>query len=244
MPASRLAPELSAPHARASRRSTSRRCGRSSGSARRRSSPDGAMACAAVTRYDMDEERQPHRAVAVSDRVRRAARGAAGQAAAAHGRRQGRRSANGRPTAASIAFTAKRKDDEEPQVYRDRARRRRGEARSRASRPARRRSSGLPTASASPSFRGCGRISRPTRCRRSAGRNARTRRSRRTSPSAPNTASGTTGSPTGASRTCSSATSRPAAAATLLAGTGLCAAAVGAVGRGFRHRARRRARSR
>ena len=69
---------------------------------------------------------------------------------------------NGRPPGDLIAFTAKRKDDEEPQIYLiapDGGEARAPHARSR---PAARRSSGSPTASGSRSCRGCGRISRPT----------------------------------------------------------------------------------
>ena len=99
----------------ASRRSPSRRCGRSSASRAPTLSPDGALACAAVTSFDMDEERQQRRSCGCSrpashGEVRR-------EAAPAH--RAATRTAirNGRPTATAIAFTAKRKDDDEPQIY-------------------------------------------------------------------------------------------------------------------------------
>ena len=80
-------------------------------------SPDGASACAAgdvASTWTNNES--THRAVAVPDGLRRGKSRGAKRATPDRGR-QGQRSANGRPTAEWIAFTAKRKDDEEPQVY-------------------------------------------------------------------------------------------------------------------------------
>ena len=102
------------------------------------------------------QERGAHRAVAVSDRTRRGESRRA-RPRRAHRRRQGQRSAAGRPTAGTIAFTAKRKDDDEPQIYLIAPDG--GEARTAhvARDRLRERSSGSPTASASRSCRGSGR---------------------------------------------------------------------------------------
>ncbi len=186
------------------------RCGRSSASRCRRSRRTAPLACAAVTTFDMDGNDSATELWLFPTGL---AGKAGAKAAPPHRGRQGQRSRSGRPPATAIAFTAKRKDDEEPQIYLiapdgGEARRLTSLATGCAA------IKWLPTASGSRSSRGCGRISRPTRSRRSARRSARTPRSRRTSPSARSSASGTIGSPTAASRTSSSAMSRPAAAAT------------------------------
>ena len=200
-------------------------------------SPDGVAGLQRGDPLRHGEERQQHVALAFPDRPRHRARRRAA-ATDAHRRRQGQRSqvvarrqvdrvhrqAQGRRGAAALP---------------DRARRRRGAAAHAASRRAAPRRNGSPTASASPSSRGCGRTSRPMRCRRSAGRSARTRRSRRMSPSATNSVSGIIGSPMAASRTfyvCDVATGKCRDA---LARTRRRAAAVGALRRRLRHRARR-----
>ena len=174
-------------------------------------SPDGGEACSAVTRYDMDKNDSSTSLWLFPTGLARGGTGA-----------RARMLTNGdkdsdpkwSPDGRWIAFTAKRKDDDEPQLYviapdggearrvdEDRDRLRRAEVVS-------------PMAGASRSCPGSGPISPPRRCKPSAARSARKPRSRHTSPSGPSSASGTTGSPTAASRTSSSAMSRPAAAAT------------------------------
>ncbi len=112
-----------------------------------------------------------------------------------------------------IAFAAKRKDDEEPQVYLIAPDG--GEARRLATLACG--ASGLRW------FADSKRVAfiswvwpdlETDQEQPGAGRSARRRRSRHISPNARNAGSGTTGSPTGASRTCSPRKSRPAAPAT------------------------------
>ena len=96
-------------------------------------SPDGALACAAVTSFDMDTQREHDRAVAVPDRARRQRTRREG--AAAHRRRQGQRSAwspDGRCDRVHREAQGRRRAADLP----DRAGRRRGAAAHRRSPPA------------------------------------------------------------------------------------------------------------
>ena len=108
-----------------------------------------------------------------------------------------------------IAFTAKRKDDDEAAGLPDRAGRRRGAATHDARDRLRRRSSGFPTASGSRSSRGCGRTSRTDAAqakRRKERKDVEGQGARHRARRIP--LLGPLARPTAASRTCSSATSR------------------------------------
>ena len=143
-------------------------------------SPDGALACAAVTRSTWTRTRARPSCGCFRPGSARRARAAKPRRLTA-GDKDGdpRWSPDGR----CIAFTAKRKDDTEPQVYLIAPDG--GEAtRLTTLATGARRSSGFPTAGASRSCPGCGPTSPATPRRRSASRSARKPRSRRTSPSA------------------------------------------------------------
>ena len=150
-------------------------------------SPDGGTACAAVTSFDMADNESRTELWTFPTGF-----GAKGRPRALTA---GDKDSDPQwsPDGTQIAFTAKRKGDDEPQVYLIDPVRRRGAAAD----PARDRLRVValvpPTAGASRSSAGSGPTSPPTRCRRSGSRRARTTRSRRTSPSGASTGSGTTG---------------------------------------------------
>ena len=124
-------------------------------------SPDGALACAAVTSYDM-ERNEGSTALWLFPTGLAERKGATARKLT-EGDKDSEPAWS--PDGRFIAFTAKRKDDAEPQVYLIAPDG--GEARRLTSvlRPVPRRSSGSRTASGSRSCRGCGRISPPTRSR-------------------------------------------------------------------------------
>ena len=125
-------------------------------------SPDGAIACAAVTSFDMDRQRQRAPSCGCS-RPASAPRATARALTAGDKDSDPQWSPDGALDRVHREAQGRRRAADLP----DRARRRRGAAADVARDGLRVAASGLPTASASPSSPGSGRISRPTRSRRS-----------------------------------------------------------------------------
>ena len=174
---------------RTSRRSPSRRCGRSSASARRRSRPT-ALRLRRGDELRHGEERRRDRAVAVSHGIRRVDRAPKPRRLTAGDKDSDPKwSPDGRLDRVHREAQGRRRAADLP----DRARRRRGAAAD--ERRHRRVGDQVVSRRQADRVRLVGVAG--SRDRRGAGeaaaRSARTRRSRRTSPSAPNSASGTTG---------------------------------------------------